>query len=150
MLLRRFPYWSTGHEFISSHASAAGNLRAAFASAHALATLRPSAATPYILFARCHLAGQQFEAAAKNARKALELDPFNDAAKEELSAALISIGHFDEANQVLESISDYSRMSQVHSMKAFLSFQRQTREHSHLAPSRHPLPQPPRKDLTNS
>lgn len=128
MLLRRFPYWSTGHEFISSHASAAGNLRAAFASAHALAALRPSAATPYILFARCHLAGQQFEAAAKNARTALELDPSNNAAKEELAAALIPLERFAEAYQHLETIPNAQRTPHVHSMTEFLHFQGQSAE----------------------
>ena len=125
MLLRRFPYWAPGHDFISSHALASGNIRTAFASAHAVETLCPSSPSAWLLLSRCHLAGHQFEAAARDARKALELDPLCFSAHEELAAALIPLEQFDEAHRQLELIPQGHRTQHFHSMSAFLRFRKE-------------------------
>lgn len=125
MLLRRFPYWAPGHDFISSHALASGNIRTAFASAHAVAALCPSSPSSWLLLSKCHLAGHQFEAAARDARKALELDPLCFSAHEELAAALIPLEQFDEAHCHLELIPQAHRTQHVHSMNAFLRFRKE-------------------------
>jgi len=125
MLLRRFPYWASGHDFLSSRALAAGNIRTAFASAHAVAALRPASPSSWLLLSQCHLAGHQFEAAAKDANKALALDPLCFRAHEELAAALIPLEQFDEAHRHLELIPKEQRTQHVHSMISFLHFRKE-------------------------
>jgi len=108
-LLRRYPFWLTGHKLLAEMALSRDDVARAYASATCYRVLcdhngkDPSDAL-YIL-GKCFLRRGDCAAALSHFERAHALDPSRTDIQEELAAAHVLGGDYDRARVVLEGIS---------------------------------------------
>lgn len=105
-LLRRFPFWASGHLRLGQAAFEEKDIILAHNSARACLALDPSGAIELgatELMAKAFLASGKFSEAADLLKKAVEKSP---QLKEDLAAAYMGLNEVDKSREVLSSIPD--------------------------------------------
>ena len=123
-LIRRFPYWTTGHRLLAEESLQHDNVTCAYASALCMLALDSTQAhtstQAHFILGRCYLRRGDWATAHSYLAQALRLSPANTAILEEDAAALVLGGELHQARTILERIPEDRLSPAGKAARAFL------------------------------
>lgn len=123
-LLRRFPFWSKGHEILAEESLLHDNVACAYASALCMNALEPNNEHTTVqvnfILGRCYLRRGDWMTAHHYLEEASRLAPSNIPIQEEHAAALILGGELEKARSLLERIPETALSAEGKAARAFV------------------------------
>ena len=127
-ILRRFPDWPVGHKILAEDALARDDVATAYAAALCYRQLSRDSSTALadasLLIGRCFLRRGEGARALDALEKAHQLAPNSYEISEDLAAAMMLVGKFDEAKAVMSGIPSPVQTPQAKAALQFLKNKR--------------------------